>query len=76
MPGPGSGQIPSSLNVATAIATNGEYVYVGSWAQTYNYNGDGTLNYEQVTSPDGVVYRRTYAYIAGVVSAITGWVKQ
>lgn len=76
MPGPGSGQIPSALSVNGAISTTGEYVYVGSWPTVYNYNGDTTLNYEQVTSPEGAVYRKTYTYASGAVSAISGWVKQ
>jgi hypothetical protein len=43
------------------------------WALTYN--GDGTLNYVEVT--DGVTtWRQTYGYTAGAVTSISAWVEQ
>lgn len=50
--------------------------------QTMTYNGDGTLNYVEVTIPaslssaPGGTYRRTFSYTAGKVTAVSAWVKQ
>jgi hypothetical protein len=57
-----------------ATATNGDYI-PDDLPQTYTYNGDGTLNYAEVT--DGVkTWRQTYTYTSGKVTAISGWVLQ
>lgn len=62
------------------VATNGDSINTDAWPQAYNYNVDGTLNYEEVTGtpPGGTsgTYRRTYSYSNGKISSITGWVKQ
>ena len=56
-------------------STGSVKVQPGTWPQTYNYNADGTLNYEEIT--DGTsTWRRTYTYVGGQVTAITAWVKQ
>lgn len=64
------------LNYTTVKASNGDELTPDSWAQTINYNGDGTVNYVQVTAPNGNVYRQTYGYTAGKVTSISQWVKQ
>lgn len=54
---------------------NGEAIDLDSLPQTLAYNGDGTVNYIEVTSAGGV-YRQTYGYTAGKVTSISAWVKQ
>ena len=50
--------------------------------QVLNYNGDGTLNYVQITTvaiPSayaGGTYRKTYTYTSGKVTAVSDWIKQ
>lgn len=46
-----------------------------SGPQSFVYNGDGTLNYVEVTVL-GVVHRQTFAYSNGKVVSISAWVKQ
>ena len=43
--------------------------------QTLSYNGDGTVNYIDVTTSDGT-YRQTFTYTSGKVTGISLWVKQ
>lgn len=43
--------------------------------QKLTYNGDGTLNYVEVTF-QGSVYRQTFGYTSGKVTTISAWVKQ
>ena len=40
---------------------------------TYNYNGDGTINYVQgvFTSPVAITIRNTFAYVGGKISTVT-----
>lgn len=56
-------------------APDGLGIDLDSAAQTYAYNGDGTLNYIQVIS-GGSTYRQTYTYSVGVLSGTSAWVKQ
>jgi hypothetical protein len=50
--------------------------------QTLAYNGDGTVNYIQVTVPgipgayDAAVYRQTFTYTSGKITGISTWVRQ
>lgn len=50
--------------------------------QVLNYNGDGTLNYIEVTVPaipgsyPGGTFRRTFTYTSGKVTGISSWTKQ
>ena len=43
--------------------------------QSFNYNGDGTLNYIQVTF-GGNNYRQTFTYTTGALTSLSNWVKQ
>jgi len=43
--------------------------------QDFNYNGDGTINYIQVTI-ESDVYRQTFSYSNSKVSSISKWIKQ
>jgi hypothetical protein len=57
-------------------ASNGSQFDIDSASQTYTYNGDGTLNYIEVTYRS-YVYRQSYTYNAsGQVTTISRWVKQ
>ena len=42
--------------------------------QSLAYNGDGTLNYVEVTIQNQV-YRQTFGYTAGKLTTISAWVK-
>lgn len=42
----------------------------------YNYNADGTLNYEEATDSVGNVYRKTYTWTSGRMTGESAWVKQ
>ncbi len=50
--------------------------------QTLTYNGDGTLNYIEVTipgnlgAPTGGTYRKTFTYTSGNCTGVSAWVKQ
>jgi hypothetical protein len=57
------------------LADNGAFVPVGSLAMTVNRNADGTVNYFQCVY-QGVTYRKTYSYTAGIVTSWTAWTHQ
>lgn len=42
---------------------------------TFNYNGDGTINYIEVVA-GGVTYRQSFTYSLGKVATISAWVPQ
>lgn len=42
----------------------------------YAYNADGTINTDTVTHPDGSVWRKTYTWTNGRLTAESAWVKQ
>lgn len=56
-------------------ASDGVQIDLDDLDVSYVYNGDGTLNYAQVSTM-GNVYRQTYTYTSGRVSLISRWVKQ
>ena len=45
-------------------------------ATSFNYNGDGTVNYIDYTLQSGEVFRVTFSYSGGNVSSISAPVKQ
>lgn len=59
----------------TVRASDGEFLVLDELPQTLTYNADGTVNYVEVTA-NSRVYRQTYTYTSGKVTAISGWVKQ
>lgn len=63
------------MTVEHVIASDGKVIPAESLAQTYAYNGDGTMNYIQVAW-DGATYRQTFTYSAGAVTGVSAWVKQ
>ena len=76
MPSPfDSGPSYRPVTIGVSDSTGAFLVQPDAWARTYNYNGDSTLNYEEITNTVGT-WRRTYTYSSGLVTAITGWVKQ
>lgn len=65
------------------VASDGAIIFPDELPQSYNRNGDGTLNYVQVTVPAtpgtnyaGGTYRQSYTYSSGLVATVSGWVKQ
>lgn len=44
--------------------------------QRIAYNADGTVAYIEVTLTDGRVYRQTFTYTSGNLTAVSQWVKQ
>lgn len=61
--------------MALITDSGGQQFDPDSLAQTFAYNGDGTLNYIQAT--DGVsTWRQTYTYTAGVLTGVSAWVRQ
>lgn len=75
----GANPLPVDVTVTDSVsgttASDGVVLELDSLAQTLNYNGDGTLNYIQVTYL-GNNYRQTFSYSGGNLVGITGWVKQ
>ncbi len=63
-------------NGGSVPATDGAIVYPDAWPSTWAYNGDGSVNYQEITSPDAIVYRQTFGYTTGQVTSRTGWVAQ
>ncbi len=65
-----------TLGVSTMVrGSDGSALDIESWAHSYNYNVDGTLQYDQVT--DGTsIWRKTYSYTAGQLTGESVWVKQ
>ena len=71
---------------AGVVASDNSIIFPDDLAQTLNYNGDGTLNYIEVTVPatvtpqgttvPGGTYRQTYGYTTGRVTSISRWTKQ
>lgn len=62
----GSGAVP---------ADNGAIVLPDAWPRTFSYNGDGTLNYSEITDPVTTdVFRQTFTYNgSGQITAQTAW---
>ena len=60
---------------ADAYGSDGKSLDLDSLPQTLNYTGD-KLNYIQVTTGDGALYRQTYTWTGDNVTAISAWVKQ
>lgn len=56
-------------------ASDGTVLELDSLAITFNNNGDGTVNYMQV-SQSGVNYRQSFTYAAGLLTGVSNWVKQ
>jgi len=54
---------------------DGRQVDTDSVPQSFAYNGDGTLQYTQVTYR-GSLFRQTLTYTAGKITAISAWIKQ
>lgn len=66
---------PPQPAVAVVLDSVGVVITPDSWPRAYNYNGDGTLNYEECT--DGAsTWRKTYGYTSGKLTSETAWVKQ
>ena len=63
------------MSTYDAVALDGSGLDLGSNPVTFNYNGDGTVNYIQ-TSSSGHTYRQTFNYTSSVLTSITSWVKQ
>jgi len=59
----------------TPIDSEGRPINPDSWPHTYDWNADGTLNYEEVSNGVGT-WRKTYAYNNGQLFTTTAWVKQ
>lgn len=76
---------PEAVTVGV-VASDGSIIFPDDLAQTLSYNGDGTLNYIEVTAPAtvtpqgvtvlGGTYRQTYSYTSSRVTGISKWVKQ
>jgi hypothetical protein len=62
-------------SVSGTTASDGVVLELDALAQTLNYNGDGTLNYIQVTYL-GNTYRQSFTYGGGALTGISAWVKQ
>lgn len=59
----------------TYDSTLTDFIQIDDMPQTLAYNIDGTLNYIDAT--DGTrTWRQTMTYTAGVLTGISGWVKQ
>lgn len=57
-------------------ATNGDIIEnIDSMPVAYTYNADNTVATATVTV-GAKTYKQTYTYVAGNVTAISGWVKQ
>lgn len=63
------------MSIADATASDGTTLDLDSLPTTMSWTGD-ELDYVEVTSGDGSVYRQTYTYTGGKVTAISAWVKQ
>jgi hypothetical protein len=57
-------------------APDGTALDLDQMPQDLAYNGDGTINYIQVTHVSGRIYRQTFTYTSGKVTNISAWVKQ
>jgi hypothetical protein len=65
----------AKVKTSSVVGSDGTVLDLDSWAHTLNWNGDGTLNYDQVTY--GVKsWRQTLTYAAGKVTGISDWVLQ
>lgn len=65
----------TASGVSSVTASDGAVLELDALVQTFNYNGDGTLNYIQVTS--GInTYRQTFTYTTGALTGLSNWVKQ
>jgi len=63
------------MSGADAIATDGSGIDLDGAPTRFFYNGDGTVNYIEVTS-SGNTYRQTFTWESGNISVISSWVKQ
>lgn len=71
------------VSVPGEIASDGAILFPSTLDQTLTWNGDGTLNYVEVscantagTSYLGGTYRQTFTYSSGNMVTISRWVKQ
>lgn len=62
-------------SLAVVMDAAGELIAPDSWPHAYDYNVDGTINYDSIT--DGTsTWRQTYSYAAGELTGVSAWVKQ
>lgn len=72
----GSNPMPITGSLSSgATGSDGELLDLDSLAQTLDYNGDGTLNYVEVTQ-SAKTYRQTMGYSGGNLVSVSAWVKQ
>lgn len=68
-------RIPLNANHTRPYGSDGTPLDLESWAHSYGWNGDGTMEYDQVT--DGTSsWRKTYSWNAGKMVSESAWVKQ
>lgn len=60
---------------ADVIGSDGTILDMGSWAHTFSYNTDGTIALEQVTN-SADIWRQTWTWSSGNLTALSAWVKQ
>ena len=60
---------------ADAYGSDGKSLDLDSLPQVLSWTA-GKLDYIEVTTGDGAVYRQTYTYTGDDVTAISAWVKQ
>lgn len=66
----------ASLNLATAIASDGQIITPDSFEQTLNYDENGNISNITVVSFKGVAYKQSFTWTNGKLTKISRWVKQ
>jgi len=81
----------SSSSVPTFVISSfddkGNTIFPDHWDWSANYNGDSTINYEQITTVvvdnstgtpvnTTLTWRKTYSYSGGLLVGKTRWIKQ
>lgn len=63
------------MSMADATGSDGKSLDLDSLPQTLVWDG-AELDYIEVTTGDGSVYRQNFTYTGGKVTAISAWTKQ
>jgi len=68
----------TNTNGIQMFDTTGQYVFIPDCcSEVLTYNGDNTLATDTYTDPiTGNIFRKTYTYTAGLLTSVSGWVKQ
>jgi hypothetical protein len=63
------------MSLADATASDGKSLDLDSLPQSLSYT-DGKLDYVEVTTGDGSVYRQSFTWTGDDLTGISVWVKQ